>query len=266
MAKTTVSADGTGLSYASHGSGEPPLVLVHGWMVTGRVWDDVIPHLAAAGRRVVVPSLRGAAPSAKAATDYAMERYVEDVVAVLEDAAPAGGAGLVGHSMGGQIAQLVAASRPELVDHLVLVSPVPVDGLALPDDAIALFRSAADSAEACETILKLASPGGSRAMYDAILADCTTVDSGCILGAFETFRTGASLEPLSSVRAATLVVASDDPFLPPAFLQEKIVDLIAGARLTHLPGPGHYIGNERPSELGQLICSFLRDGRDGTAG
>ena len=62
---------------------------------------------------------------------------------------------------------------------------------------------------------------------------------------------------LDMVVAPTLVVATDDPFLPPAFLRQAVVQPIRGARMTHLPGPGHYPQVERPHETAALVGAFL---------
>jgi non-heme chloroperoxidase len=68
---------------------------------------------------------------------------------------------------------------------------------------------------------------------------------------------GGFAERLSAIKAPTLVVATDDPFLPPAFLRQAVVSLIRGARLAVLPGPGHYVQVERPRETAALLEAFL---------
>jgi hypothetical protein len=52
-------------------------------------------------------------------------------------------------------------------------------------------------------------------------------------------------------------VATDDPFLPPAFLQAAIVDKISGATMRHIAGPGHYPTVERPADTGEVVSTFL---------
>jgi pimeloyl-ACP methyl ester carboxylesterase len=52
-------------------------------------------------------------------------------------------------------------------------------------------------------------------------------------------------------------VATDDPFLPPPFLTQAVVQPIRNARLVYLPGPGHYPQVERPAETAALIGAFL---------
>ena len=56
---------------------------------------------------------------------------------------------------------------------------------------------------------------------------------------------------------STLVVATDDPFLPPALQRAEIQQRITGARFAYLPGPGHYPLNERPLETAAIVSAFL---------
>ena len=55
------------------------------------------------------------------------------------------------------------------------------------------------------------------------------------------------------------VVATDDPFLPPPFLEQAVVSKIAGAKLAVVKGPGHYPQVERPDALADVVRSFLAD-------
>ena len=110
-------------------------------MTSGLAMRETATQLAAAGFRVIVPDLRGAGASTTQHGDFSLERYVDDLLAVL-DALQVTKCAVVGHSMGGQIASLLAITDPERVTKQVLVSPVPASGLPLPEDALGLFRSA----------------------------------------------------------------------------------------------------------------------------
>ena len=68
---------------------------------------------------------------------------------------------------------------------------------------------------------------------------------------------GGFADRLGSITAPTLVVASDDPFLPPDFLRAKIVAPIARARLVIVPGAGHYPQVERTRETAAVLGAFL---------
>ncbi len=101
----------------------PPVLLLHGWPDTGALFEEVAAALVAAGRRCLVPDLRGCGRSVKP-TDvarYAMAELVSDVVALIE-AADAGPVTLVGHDWGAALAWVVATLRPDLVGSLVAVS------------------------------------------------------------------------------------------------------------------------------------------------
>jgi 3-oxoadipate enol-lactonase len=107
------------LYYESHGSGDP-LLLIGGLGLAVSEMQPLIEALAA-GHRVIAVDNRGAGRSAKPPGPYAIEQMAGDVQAL---AAHLGlsRAHVLGISMGGRIALALALERPELVDHLVLVS------------------------------------------------------------------------------------------------------------------------------------------------
>ena len=108
---TTTATDGTTLHYRVLGDGPRSVVLVHGWMMSGAVWDAMLEKLDMTGLRLVVPDHRGTGESGRPASGYSLEQYAKDVLAVA-DHAGAKRFSLVGHSMGGQIAQWVACGGP----------------------------------------------------------------------------------------------------------------------------------------------------------
>jgi pimeloyl-ACP methyl ester carboxylesterase len=101
-----------------------PVVVLHGLFGAAQNWGTVQKRLAAGGRRVVALDLRnhGASPHA-AAMDYpAMAADVAETLAAL--GAP--GAAVIGHSMGGKVAMVLALTRPEAVSALVVADIAPV--------------------------------------------------------------------------------------------------------------------------------------------
>lgn len=232
----------------------PSVVLVHGWMMSGHVWDPVIERLQARGVRVVVPDLRGCGESARPSDAYTLERFAEDVVTVVRECGEDRPV-LVGHSMSGQVTSMVAAREPGL-GGLALVTPVPLGGLPLPPDAAGLFRSAPGNREVQGTILDLACTSLTPEARARLLDIAASVDDRCVAEALEAWMAGSDASELANIRVPTMVVATDDPFLPPAFLQAVVVDPIARASLVHLPGAGHYPAAERPSELAAVLLGF----------
>ncbi|RKH67476.1 alpha/beta fold hydrolase [Corallococcus llansteffanensis] len=255
MHKTTAT-DGTTLHYRVLGDGPRSVVLVHGWMMSGAVWDAMLEKLDLTGLRVVVPDHRGTGSSGRPSSGYSLEQYAKDVLAVA-DHAGAKRFTLVGHSMGGQIAKWVASEVPARVAGLVLLNSVPASGLPLPPDAAGLFRTSAGDREKQKTILGLACKQLSPESLEGMLKDAAGVSKEAIEQCFDAWTAGGFAHRLAAITAPTLVVATDDPFLPPLFLKQAVVAPIQNARLTHLPGPGHYPQVERPAETAALLSAFL---------
>ena len=122
---------GVRIHFEVHGQG-PPVLLVHGFPLSGRLWDRVC-ELLATDHRVIVPDLRGHGRSD--ATDSAsMDDYAQDLVAVLDAADESRPVVLVGMSMGGYVCFAFCRRHGKRVR-----------GLALVDS-----RAGADSVEAAE--------------------------------------------------------------------------------------------------------------------
>jgi pimeloyl-ACP methyl ester carboxylesterase len=117
-----VEVDGVGIHYEVTGEGRP-VVLLHGFPDTGRLWRHQVPALARAGLRVIVPDLRGYGRSDRPADvgAYALPALAGDVLAVLADAGVQR-AHVVGHDWGAALAWGLAALAPDRVDHLVVLS------------------------------------------------------------------------------------------------------------------------------------------------
>lgn len=122
------SADGVVIRYEERGAGDPALVLVHGWANTRAIWG-VHPETLARSHRVVALDLAGHGLSGTNRTDWTMDAFGEDVVAVV-DQLELDDVVLVGFSMGGPVV-LEAAER--LGDRVAGV--VFVDVLQDPDVA-----------------------------------------------------------------------------------------------------------------------------------
>jgi len=251
----TTTNDGVKLAYRVVGSGPRTVIAVHGWMVSSRVYDDLVAALDATGLRLVIPDLRGSGDSDKPATGYTIERYAQDILGLADDLG-VGNFTLIGHSMGGVISQWIAANAPGRVDGMLLLCPVPASGVPFPPEAAALFRNA-DNAGAHTAILGMACTNLSDAGRELLLAGAATVPTRCIAEAFDAWSGANFADQLSAVTARTLVVATDDPFLPPDFLRQAIVSRIAGARLAIIPGAGHYVLVERTRETAAVVEAFL---------
>jgi pimeloyl-ACP methyl ester carboxylesterase len=220
------------------------------------VWNDFVELLDTTGLRLIIPDARGTGQSGRPAGGYTLEQYAQDYIAVA-DHAGAQRFTVVGHSMGGQIAQWVASAVPERVEAMALLNTVPASGMQLPPEAVGLFRTSGGDREKQKAILGMACKQLSAPALEKALADAGQVSPEAVVGCFDAWTAGGFADRLARIAAPTLVVATDDPFLPPAFLKQAVVAPIRGARMAYLPGPGHYPQVERPAETVALVGAFL---------
>ena len=121
--------DGRGFSqsYVREGAGGVPLLLVHGWPESKRIWWRVIEPLAAAGFEVIVPDLRGFGDSEPGPDGFHdVASHSRDLHALVTDALGHDRVVLAGGDLGGPVVQDVALRFPDAVERMVLFnSPLP---------------------------------------------------------------------------------------------------------------------------------------------
>jgi len=125
------------LSVSEAGQGRP-LVILHGLFGSKRNWSTVA-HRLAATHRVIAVDLRNHGESPwQGRHDY--PALAADVAAVIERRA-GGAAAVLGHSMGGKAAMVLALSRPDLVERLIVVDIAPVRSTATPIEYVRAMRA-----------------------------------------------------------------------------------------------------------------------------
>lgn len=248
--------------------GEPATLLLHGVGNYGRYWDAFADSVA--GRlRLVAPDARGHGDSARPDDGYSAGDFVADAVAVL-DALRIERALVVGHSMGGYHATMLAATHPERLCGLVIVDAGPE---ALPEGAerarrLSLGRpdSFADRAEA-EAYLRRTSPGYDDSVYENRLRWLFRADAGRLawrssahalerIFAGSPDRTG-SWARASTVSVPTLVVRGTRSPVLAAETAARLVAALPDARLLELDA-GHNVPLDRPLELAAAVVAFAR--------
>lgn len=116
--------DGTRLYYKDWGSGRP-VVLIHGWPLSGDTFDDAAVALAEKGFRAIVPDRRGFGRSDQPSEGYDYDTFADDVAAVVLEAGVKEPVALVGFSMGGgEVARFITRHGAAQVSHAVLLGSV----------------------------------------------------------------------------------------------------------------------------------------------
>jgi pimeloyl-ACP methyl ester carboxylesterase len=258
-----LAANGLELAYEVAGSGDP-LLFVSGTSLDRTVWAQQVAHFSA-GFRCITLDNRAVGVSARARSPYTPRDMAADVAALLDTlAVPA--AHVVGHSLGGAVAQELALARPDRVRSLVLI------GCWARNDEYtrALFRTwkrmraALDDRAFIEAVLLT---GVGRSFLDAVGAEtlaemllslpnpqapdafCRQVDADLVHD---------TLDRLDAIAVPTLVVAGDEDliFAPPHHRQ--LAAGIPGARLVTLAAIGHSPPIENSPLLNQTLEPFLR--------
>ncbi|QGZ42363.1 pimeloyl-ACP methyl ester carboxylesterase [Pseudoduganella flava] len=249
---------GTRIHVTLQGTAEPALVFLHYWGGSSRTWDGVAGALAQRYRTVAIDH-RGWGESGAPAQGYAIADLADDAQAVIAALAPRRYV-LVGHSMGGKTAQLLAARRPAGLAGLVLVAPSPPLPMTLPPAQRAAMATAYDSPAAVEWVLDnvLTATPLLPALRAQVIADS-------LRGAPQAkaaWPNGGMLEDITAdvgaIDVPVLVVAGErDQVDRVETLQQELLPRIAGARLEVLPGVGHLSPLEAPAAVADAIGRFV---------
>jgi pimeloyl-ACP methyl ester carboxylesterase len=237
-----------------------PVLLVHGLGYTREGWGP-LRKLLARRFRVLSYDNRGIGESEIPPGPYTVAELTDDAVDVL-DAAGVEHAHVLGASLGGMVAQLLAAEHPERVERLVLVGTTPGGAAAypLPQQTLALMAEAASLAPdvALRRFVENALAPGSP-LVDEVLAYRRRHPPDPAGWAAQA-AAGASWDVdgrLGRITAPTLVVAgAADAVVDPRNAQ-LLADAIPEARLELLDGAGHLPFWERPEEFAALVERFL---------
>ena len=265
-----VDVDGVGIEYQVTGEGRP-VVLLHGFPDSGRLWRHQVPALAAAGFQVIVPDLRGYGASGKpgAVDAYSLTLLAGDVLAVLAEQ-QISRAHVVGHDWGAALAWVLASLAPDRVDHLAVLSvghpatflrtleqrqmswymllfqfPGPAERW-LTENNWANFRSWARHPDAGQVIADLEANGSLTPGLNWYRANLPA-------------ESWAGPPPrLPPVQAPAMGVwSTGDIALSEVQMTDSAQSMAGPWRYERLEGPGHWMQLDAPDRVSQLLLDFL---------
>lgn len=244
----------------------PPLLVVHGLFGSARNWGVIARHLSEA-RRVIAVDMRNHAGSPWTAS-HRYDELAADLAEVIQ--AELGHADVLGHSMGGKAAMMLALTRPELVDRLVVADIAPVayghsqtplihamrgldlTGLTSRSEADRRLAPAvpdpATRAFLLQSLDLKTAPPRWRLNLDVLEAEMPAIVGWPepAAGRFD----GPAL--FLSGALSTYVLPEHRP---------RIKALFPQARFARLPGAGHWLHADRPREFEAAVAAFLAAGR-----
>jgi non-heme chloroperoxidase len=278
MPYVTVGKENSGnidLYYEDHGAGKP-VVLIHGYPLSGASWEKQTAVLLAAGHRVITYDRRGFGKSSQPATGYNYDTFAEDLYKLvtqleLRDFA------LAGFSMGGgEVARYIGKYGSKGVSNAVFIAGVPpfllktadnpegVDGSvfegiekAVAADRYAFFTEFFKNFYNTDLLLgKRVSEQVVQASWNIAAGASSTASLACVPTWHEDFR-----KDLTRVDVPTLVIHGDaDRILPISTSGARTAKLIKGARLLVVKDGPHCITWTHSDEVNRELLNFLGEG------
>ena len=263
------------LYYEDHGSGNP-VVLIHGYPLSGASWEKQVPVLLEAGHRVITYDRRGFGKSSQPTTGYNYDTFTEDLHQLvthlkLRDFS------LVGFSMGGgEVARYLGKYGSKDVSKAVIISGVPpfllktadnqegVDGSvfdaiqkAVSADRYVFFTEFFKNFYNTDLLLgKRVSEQAVQASWNLAAGASATASLGCVPTWHEDFR-----KDLSRIDIPTLVIHGDaDRILPITASGLRTAKLIKGSRLSVVKDGPHCITWTHSDEVNSELVNFLGKG------
>ncbi|MBV6522230.1 MAG: Haloalkane dehalogenase [Gemmatimonadaceae bacterium] len=253
----------------SRGSGEP-ILLIHGFPTSSHLWHDLVPLLPS-GHRVVVVDLLGYGRSdVPGDRDLSLRGHASRVIALL-DVLGIGAATVVGHDVGGGVAQAMAIGWPARVTRLCLCNSVGFD--QWPGRETRLARAAAPLTRhvPSDWIIPLVRrdllrgyvvPSRGARSVEHYLRPFLAPEGREVLlrhlRALDARETAGFEHRLGDVVVPTSVVwGAEDPFLPGTIAQ-RLARSIPCATLDYIPDVSHFVPEEAPERLAQAIAGLVR--------
>lgn len=237
------------------------LLFLHGVGGSKAAWDRQLPYFAARGYRALAwdqPGYGGTDP---------VEPYdLEQVASALRRAVGDEPAILVGHSMGGFVAQEAYARFPECVRALVLCSTSAAFGGASSGFARQFIAARIAPLDEGRTMAEIAARlmptmrGSSSDPAGLALAErlMSAVPPETYRKAVRLLTTFDRREQLSRIRVPTLLLAGSDDRVAPAAVMERMAQRIPGAEYVLLKGCGHLGPMDQPEPFNQALADFLQ--------
>jgi pimeloyl-ACP methyl ester carboxylesterase len=260
------------LYYEDHGSGDP-VILIHGYPLSGSSWEKQIPSLLKAGKRVITYDRRGFGKSSQPTVGYNYDTFAQDLDRLVH-ALKIDKFSLVGFSMGGgEVVRYIGKYGSSKVKKAVIIGGVPpylikandnpegVDGSvfsgiekAVSADRYAFFTQFFQNFYNTDKLLGTrVSEEALRASWNVAALSSATASLACVATWHEDFRAD-----VAKVNVPTLVIHGDsDRIVPFEAAGARTAKLINGAKLHVVKGGPHCVPWTHADEVNQALLAFL---------
>ena len=275
MPYVSVGAENSGridLYYEDHGAGTP-VVLIHGYPLSGQSWEKQVPVLLDAGHRVITYDRRGFGASSQPTVGYDYDTFAADLHALMEQL-DLRDATLVGFSMGsGEVTRYLGTYGSARVRKAALLGPIPPFLLKTDDNPEGVPQSVFDGFMAAirndryaylkqffDNFYNVDKLGGTRISEQAWQASFNVAAGASPYASYACVDTWLTdFRPdLPKIDVPMLVVhGTEDRILPLAATAARLAALVAGLELVTVEGGPHNIGWTHPDEVNEALLGFL---------
>ena len=244
--------------FSEHGSG-PPLLLVHGVMITGEMFELVVERLAAR-HRVIVPDLRGHGRSRGLPPPYTVPQLAMDLARLLDHLGIESTA-VLGYSQGGAVAQQLALDHPKRCSRLELACTYAFNMATfrekLEGRLVPLLLRVLGMRRFAKYVVSqgLKELGQERA--DWVVGLIADQDRRLMVSAWRAAMAFDSRRRLAEIKCPTLIVAAANDEAVPLHHAKMLHDGIAGSQLLMIDHANHALIWTRPDEFVRVTEAFL---------
>ena len=236
----------------------PPLLIAHGLFGSGRNWGIIAKRLSEQGHQVIAVDMRNHAGSPWA-DSHSYPGLAADLAEVLEGLD--GPADVLGHSMGGKAAMMLALSRPELIRKLIVADIAPVNYGHTQAHNIAAMRRV-DLAGIANRSDAAAQLGLEDATTAAFLLQSLDMQARAWKLNLDVLEQDMPLilsfpDVDSQFDGPTLFLSGGQSDYVTDSHRDRIKALFPAARFARIPGAGHWLHAEKPREFEAAVAAFL---------
>lgn len=243
------------LVYQESGSGDPPIVFVHGWTSDRSYFAPQVEHFARSHRCITL-DLRGHGESDAPDQEYTIDGFADDVAAIC-DAVGVRDAILVGHSMGGAIVLALSVRRPDLVRGTAMLDPA----ILFPPEAAATLPALATAFAAPQGLTTLKQffegqfflPSSDPALKARLAEAALKTPQHVISSAFANLARFDSASALQATTKPLMFVGAEPAITDVARLRQLAPKVMIGNTI----GAGHFHQLEVPDQINAMLSRFI---------
>ncbi len=268
-----IDSNGISLNYTDSGGDGRPVVLIHGWPLSGASWSEQVPALVEAGHRVITYDRRGFGDSDKPENGYDYDTFAADLAGLL-DGLDLRDVTLVGFSMGGgEVARYIGSHGEDRIHSAVFAGAVPPyllktddnpDGGLGEDDVKGMEQGASADREGFldEFTTGFFSAGGELRVTEEQRQDALALTrparEEALLGCIGAFGRTDFRNDLERITVPTLVIHGDsDAIVPFEVSGKRTAASISGSTLVVVEGGPHGFNVSHVDEFNRALLEFL---------